>query len=486
MRKRLTCLFLTLILLLPIFPSALATDVSNLKDVNGHWAQAQITWALVQGYFQGISDTTFSPDSTMSRGMFVTVLGRIAEIDPEDYNDWYLGDLFADVPENSYYAPYINWAVRCGITNGTSNWNFSPNDPVTRQQMALFLQRYVSTYGYRLTALSSSNENFLDAEEIASYAADAVDEMRLSGILTGRSVDGGYAFCPNDGATRAECAVVLERLSRSLRSNGKVMVNPVSVSVSAENDTLTLGQSMMLSASVSPSTATNQHIVWVSEDPSVAIVDLNGRVTAQRAGIVKIYAYTWNGKYKSYTITCQTPPKASSLASANDSYEEKCQLIFGETVSDPRRYYQSSDEAASHMVNIPIKVWDFSDSTRTTKVTKTLYLTVHENIAETVQAIFDEIYHGDEQFPIKDAGCYRYEPGSEHMPGLAIDLNSNENYECTNEGVATAGSYWKPGEDPYSIPRGGDVETAFKRYGFGWGADWNSKKDYMHFSFFGY
>ena len=50
----------------------------------------------------------------------------------------------------------------------------------------------------------------------------------------------------------------------------------------------------------------------------------------------------------------------------------------------------------------------------------------------------------------------------------------------------TCGSYWKPGEDPYSIPAGGDVVRAFAKYGFAWGGDaWTSKRDYMHFSYFG-
>ena len=69
------------------------------------------------------------------------------------------------------------------------------------------------------------------------------------------------------------------------------------------------------------------------------------------------------------------------------------------------------------------------------------------------------------------------------MPGLAIDINPNENCEIRG-GVITTGSYWKPGEDPYSIPADGDVVNAFKKYGFGWGGNWRSVKDYMHFSYF--
>lgn len=482
MRKRLVSILLCLALTLALIPEALAADAGSLTDIKGHWAQAPITWALVQGYFQGTSDTEFSPDTVMTRGMFVTVLGRFEGVDPADYQDWYMGELFYDVPESSYCAPYINWAVRMGITKGTGTRTFSPNAPVTRQQMALFLQRYISVCNYTLTGASGADVTFADKSEIAPEALDAVEALAATGILTGRTSGDSVAFAPKDGTTRAECAVVLERLSRGLKPyEGREIVEPAFVTVTPASEKLWIGQTLRLASAVQPADATNQTITWVSESPDVAVADLSGNVTAVGEGTARIFAYTCNGLSAYATIICA---KNSSLSSASDSYEDKCYRIFGQTVSDPRRVYQSNEEALSHMVVIGVKVWDFADSTRTTKITKTLYLQVHENIAATVQAIFDEIYNGPEQFPIYSVGCYRWEPGSEHMPGLAIDINPNENYECTNEGVATVGSYWKPGEDPYSIPADGDVVNAFRKYGFGWGGTWRSKKDYMHFSFF--
>ena len=74
---------------------------------------------------------------------------------------------------------------------------------------------------------------------------------------------------------------------------------------------------------------------------------------------------------------------------------------------------------------------------------------------------------------------------SEHCLGTALDINWEENYMCTKSGAPLTGSYWKPGEDAYSIPANGEVVRIFAKYGFGWGGTWNSKKDYMHFSYFG-
>jgi hypothetical protein len=113
---------------------------------------------------------------------------------------------------------------------------------------------------------------------------------------------------------------------------------------------------------------------------------------------------------------------------------------------------------------------------------------VHKDQAETVVTIFAEIFNGSEQFPIKDLGGFEWRnPNSDgthsaHNAGLAIDINSNENY-CIYPNGRVVGSFWKPGENPYSIPEDGDVVTAFRNHGWFWlGNTWNSVRDYMHFS----
>lgn len=181
---------------------------------------------------------------------------------------------------------------------------------------------------------------------------------------------------------------------------------------------------------------------------------------------------------------------ASPVATAEEDYRDKCARIFGTVVDDPRDYYdcEASDyeKATDHLVTISVQVWDFADSSHTTKITKNISLQVHENIAETVKAIFAEIYAGDEKFPINYAGGYYTSTQSEHNPGLAIDINADSNYYCKPDGTAVVGSHWDPENDPYSIPEGGDVDQAFANHGFRRGIYWNSGyRDYMHYSFFG-
>ena len=166
---------------------------------------------------------------------------------------------------------------------------------------------------------------------------------------------------------------------------------------------------------------------------------------------------------------------------------EKLVEVFGESAAR----YTEREEAEAHMVEITVPVWTLTAGGEKKASTRTI--TVHEALADKLEAVFQEIFEGDEQFPIKDAGGYAWRSNarSEHRQGTAIDINYDENMECSidadgNVTQITCGSYWKPGEDPYSIPAGGDVVRAFARYGFAWGGDaWTSKRDYMHFSYFG-
>ncbi len=165
------------------------------------------------------------------------------------------------------------------------------------------------------------------------------------------------------------------------------------------------------------------------------------------------------------------------------SDEEKMNLVYGVTGVK----YQTAEEAAAHMIEISVPVWHLeSDGSKTAS---TAYLQVNFALAPIYKAIFQEIFDGDEKFPIYDVGCYSWRTG-EHSQGTAVDINPNENMEATINAdgslTPTCGTHWSPDTDPYSIKEGGDVYNAFTRYGFKWGGNaWQSKRDYMHFSFFG-
>lgn len=179
-----------------------------------------------------------------------------------------------------------------------------------------------------------------------------------------------------------------------------------------------------------------------------------------------------------------SPTIPAGMTHAGESYGDKVARIFGEGSS--YHLYSGAAEAETHQVTITVKVWDFDGNGN--KVTRTRSFQVHEALASSVQQIFAEIYAGKEQFPIHTLGGYNWRGDgstSEHCLGTAIDINWDENYMCTNSGTPLTGTHWTPGVDPYSIPANGEVVRIFAKYGFGWGGTWNSKKDYMHFSYFG-
>ncbi|SFH15821.1 Putative cell wall binding repeat-containing protein [Lachnospiraceae bacterium NLAE-zl-G231] len=173
-------------------------------DTAGHWAKADIDFAASRGLLTGTGDATFSPDVTISRGMFVTALGRLAGIDPAAYasSSW-----FSDVPATDYYAPFVEWAASKGIVNGTGANTFEPGRAVTREEMAVIMRRYADKLGYTLPVAREA-EIFADDAKITSSMKDAVQAMQQAGVMNGK---GGHLFAPKDTATRAEAAAVLRR-----------------------------------------------------------------------------------------------------------------------------------------------------------------------------------------------------------------------------------------------------------------------------------
>lgn len=174
------------------------------------------------------------------------------------------------------------------------------------------------------------------------------------------------------------------------------------------------------------------------------------------------------------SITTVSPVGGSGNEVAGGDAQTKLAYLF------PNGLPGSPDEAGAYMITVSFPVVDINGIRSTKKAT------VHKNIAGDFVNIMTEI--ADSGFPIKDVGCYNWRNAaastnrSHHSYGVACDLNSNENAMYKN-GKLIAGSYYRPGDDPYSFPANGVVVKAFAKYGWGWGGSWNSSKDYMHFSF---
>ena len=195
--------------------------VPNFTDINGHWAKEHILFTVSRGLFSGTSETTFSPNTTLTRGMFVTALGRLAGINPADYQN----RKFTDVKADAYYSPYVNWAASKGIVSGTTSSTFAPDSNITREQMAVIMKNYADKMGYSIPKTLEA-VTFADNAQISSWAKDAVKAMQQAGVLSGKE---NNRFDPQGNATRAEAATVLHRFV-------EIVIDPQSANGWQQND----------------------------------------------------------------------------------------------------------------------------------------------------------------------------------------------------------------------------------------------------------
>lgn len=173
-------------------------------DVEGHWAQEYIKAVVEKGLFKGVTENLFAPEQGMTRGMFVTVLGRMENTNMHDSKT-----MFVDVDSNMYYAPYVTWATEQNIVKGSDGNRFLPEILISREQISVLLYRYALQKGYNTETEKTANmEMFKDYGHVSAYAEEAMKWAVSAGIMQGGD-DGGLH--PSDNATRAEVAAMIIR-----------------------------------------------------------------------------------------------------------------------------------------------------------------------------------------------------------------------------------------------------------------------------------
>ena len=165
------------------------------------WFYEDVAFAYENGLFAGTSDTTFSPNASMTRAMLVTVLYRLEGQPAVNGRSG-----FSDVQYNGYYEDAVTWAADNGIVNGTSASTFSPNANVTREQMAAILYRYAQYKKYN-TAASASLNGFTDHASVSGYAAASLEWAVAEKLINGSA----GKLMPTGNATRAQVAAILHR-----------------------------------------------------------------------------------------------------------------------------------------------------------------------------------------------------------------------------------------------------------------------------------
>ena len=112
--------------------AAAVSALGAFTDINpGHWSYNYVNTVVSRGLFLGTSETTFSPNGVMTRGMFVTVLARLSNATLDNNQQ----TRFTDVPSGQFFTGAVAWGTANGIIHGRTETSFAPNEPITREDM---------------------------------------------------------------------------------------------------------------------------------------------------------------------------------------------------------------------------------------------------------------------------------------------------------------------------------------------------------------
>ena len=151
----------------------------------------------------GYGNNIWGPSNTLSRGMLAQIIYN-RESRPSVTGD----SPFADVADGAWYAEAVTWAAAHGVVVGYGNGRFGPNDPITREQLAVMLYRYEQRSGGGFTGDWMFQLDYSDAANVSDWAYEAMCWRSMNGIVEGK---GTGILDPKGNATRAEAAAMLLR-----------------------------------------------------------------------------------------------------------------------------------------------------------------------------------------------------------------------------------------------------------------------------------
>jgi hypothetical protein len=167
------------------------------------WYLDAVADVTQRGLFTGTTDLTFSPQGTMTRGMVVTVLYRLAG-QPGTQGT----AAFSDVAQSAWYTQAVAWASEAGIAAGYPDGTFLPNQPITRQELVTFLHRYAQWSGEAGTASGDALAAFSDANQVADWAKTPFAWAIQTGLVNGTT---STTLSPQGQALRCQGAAIFQR-----------------------------------------------------------------------------------------------------------------------------------------------------------------------------------------------------------------------------------------------------------------------------------
>lgn len=182
------------------------TDTFKFKDVpTDSWYFSAISDISNRKIMQGVDETHFCPEGSMTRAMTAVVLYNL-EGDPTVENK----QVFSDVPVDSYYSKAITWAFQNSLINGIGNNQFLPEKSITREQFFSILRRYIQykKMSFAPTQLNEDITSYYDEKMVSDYAKPAMNWAITNGILQGYQ----KFLKPKEVITRAQGVVILQRV----------------------------------------------------------------------------------------------------------------------------------------------------------------------------------------------------------------------------------------------------------------------------------
>lgn len=187
----------------PVTPTPTPTPELPFDDVKpGNWFYNDVAYVYEKGIMDGVDNRVFSPNTTLNRAMFVTMLYRVAgEPAVSKTAD------FSDVPGGTWFSDAVAWASSQGIVDGYDDDLFGPYNSLTREQLATILYRYAKWSGRSTYSPTDALAGFADAADVSAYALDAMRWAVYTGLMQGSE----NGLEPQSSASRAQVAAIIHR-----------------------------------------------------------------------------------------------------------------------------------------------------------------------------------------------------------------------------------------------------------------------------------
>lgn len=242
--KRFIGLFLVLTLSIFSIINVYAFFDSDIKpgefeDVKqGDWFYESVCFCHTKGLIKGINNKEFAPFETMDRGMFVSILYRMAgspEVTSENH--------FSDVSKKDYFYSAVKWAVENELVFGIDDTHFAPKQSINREQMACMIARYAKAIDADFINGNQLELVYKDQNEISPYALESVDLVRKTGLMLG---DENNRFSPKEFTTRAQAAMLFMRFKDKLEGSKAAVLEIVNIESENNKFTLTTEETNLL------------------------------------------------------------------------------------------------------------------------------------------------------------------------------------------------------------------------------------------------